>query len=329
MIKLALLGKPKVGKTTLLRLLGEKISQPANRNITIVNIPDKRLDELGKLFPDKKKVPIKIELSEFLEEEVLTASKSEAFIYVIKAFKKQGEDEIEPSQAWKTLLTHFITHDLESIERREEKIKKGAKHGIFEIGLLGKCKTQLLQRGFLKDISFSREEWKFLQGFELFTLKPIIPVLNIDENYSRECEETFGKEPLLKINAQLELEMTRLAHEEREAFFKEFNLSPEGLYYFKRELLTRLQLITFFTVGEKEIRAWSLSLGDTAQVAAGKIHSDMERGFIKAQVVDFDNFKNCPSFSEAKAKGLLRLEKKEYKVKDGDVILFSFQAPKR
>lgn len=363
-MKLGIVGLPNVGKSTLFNSLTKAGAESANYpfctidpNIGIVPVPDKRLDVLAKLYQSKRTLPAVIEFVD-IAGLVKGASKGEglgnqflsnirevdAIVHVVRCFEDGNivhvDGSIDPLRDIETINLELIFSDIEMLERRIAKTIKGAKNDktlAKELDLLKKLKAYLedgkLAKGFeLED----EEEQEWILSYNLLTYKPVIYAANVSEDDL--TEDAIGNQQVRKVRefaknensevfvicAQIEQEISELDDEERKMFLEDLGLEEAGLEKLIRASYNLLGLISYLTAGEQEVRAWTITKGTKAPQAAGKIHTDFERGFIRAEIVNYNNLVDCGSFNAAKEKGLVRSEGKEYVVQDGDVILFRF-----
>ncbi len=359
-----IVGLPNVGKSTLFNALTNTMKAEAANypfctiepNVGVVEVPDERLYKIAEIVKPKKVTPTTIEFvdiaglvrgankGEGLGNQFLANIRNvDAIAHVVRCFRDENvvhvEGTIDPVRDIETINLELILKDLESVERRIQKVYKQAKSGDkrarAEIEVLEKLK-KLLEEGlriypFIKE--FSEEELKVLKNLQLLTAKPVMYVANVDEEGLLEDNELvekvkeFAKKegaPVVKICAKIEAELSTFPKEEKEEFLKELGLKEPGLNAVIREGYKLLDLITFFTAGEQETKAWTVKRGTRAPKAAGKIHSDIERGFIRAEVIKYEDLIREGSVQACKEKGLMRLEGKDYVVQDGDVIYFRF-----
>ncbi|HEX3022601.1 MAG TPA: redox-regulated ATPase YchF [Lachnospiraceae bacterium] len=363
-MKLGIVGLPNVGKSTLFNSLTKAGAESANYpfctidpNIGIVPVPDERLNVLGKLYDTQKIVPAAIEFVD-IAGLVKGASKGEglgnqflsnirevdAIVHVVRCFEDSNiihvDGSVDPLRDIETINLELIFSDLEIIERRIARASKGAKNDktlAKEVELLGRLKQFLedgkLAKGFETD---DEEELAWLQGYNLLTYKPVIYAANVKEDDLTDDGESnsfvkqvreFAKgenSEVFVICAQIEQEIAELDEDEKKMFLEELGLEEAGLEKLIRASYSILGLISYLTAGQQETKAWTIKKGTKAPQAAGKIHTDFERGFIRAEIVNYDNLVECGSYNAAKEKGLVRSEGKEYVVQDGDVILFRF-----
>ncbi len=327
-------------------------------NVGMVAVPDERLDVLGKMYNTKKITPAMVEFLD-IAGLVKGASKGEglgnkflaniretdAIVHVVRCFENENithvDGSVSPMRDIKTIETELMLADIETLSRRIDKarsmVKTGDKKYLFEEQILQKLidclNADKLVRS-LKDLKDDEKE--YVDGLFLLTSKPVIYALNISENDigKDESEVPHVKEVIdyakeqdceyILISAKIEEDLTKLEPDDQAMFLEELGIKESGLDRLIKTSYKLLGLISYLTAGEKEVRAWTIVKGTKAPQAAGKIHSDFERGFIKAEVVDYEVLKELGSLVLAKEKGKVRLEGKEYVVKDGDVVLFRF-----
>ena len=355
-----MIGLPNVGKTTVFNALVGAGAVVANypfstveTNVGIAQVPDPRVDKLVEIFKSKKKTPSTLEVrdiaglvegastGEGLGNQFLAQIREvDALLHVVRCF--QGTDVvhvsggINPTRDIGTIETELMLADLETLDRRkqktEKKVRAGDKKAAMELAFLQRLMDLLDKGEWLGNLSYSPDERAILDECQLLAAKPVLLVANVSEetntdealvNKVREFAERRGAR-VVTICGQLEAELSSLPESERPDFLTEMGLAESGLVRLTREAYTLLNLITFFTAGEVESRAWPLRKGLTAPQAAGKIHSDMERGFIRAEVYHYDDLVACGSEAKVKEKGLFRLEGKEYVIKEADVVYFRF-----
>ena len=363
-MKLGIVGLPNVGKSTLFNALTKAGAEAANYpfctidpNVGIVAVPDHRLDDLAKLYDSAKITPAVIEFVD-IAGLVKGASKGEglgnqflsnirevdAIVHVVRCFENSNiihvDGSINPMRDIETINLELIFADMEVMERRYAKVAKAAKNDKSQAK-----EAELVQKliAHLEDGQMARsyepadeDELALLESFNLLTYKPTIYAANVEEdeladdaaNNSfvqkvREFAASEGSEVFV-VCAQIEQEIAELDDEEKKMFLEDLGLSESGLEKLIKASYSLLGLISYLTAGPTETRAWTIKKGTKAPQAAGKIHSDFERGFIKAEVVSYENLMECQSYTLAKEKGLVGMEGKEYVVKDGDVVLFRF-----
>ncbi len=361
-MKLGIVGLPNVGKSTLFNAITSAGAESANYpfctiepNVGVVSVPDERLDYLEDLYSSKKKVPTAIEFYD-IAGLVKGASKGEglgnkflshirevqAIVHVIRCFEDKNithvEGNIDPLRDIEIIDLELILSDLEIMSRRLSKTEKLAKNDKSlqrEVGIVKKIVETLEAGKPARILEFNEEDMKFVKHLNLLSNKPILYAANIseediidesDNEYVQAVKEHASKEgsEVITVCGKIESEISELDEEEKMEFLNELGLSESGLDKLIKASYKLLGLISFLTAGPKETRAWTIKEGTKAPQAAGKIHSDIERGFIRAEVIHFDELKECGSHSKAKEKGLLRLEGKEYVMKDGDVVEFRF-----
>ncbi len=344
-MKIALCGLPFSGKSTVFKALVGKKTQPKSSasgklqlNIGTLEVEDERLRKLAQLLNSQKVTYPKVSLVDltYLAEstskgiEAAHLKEFDALGLVIGAFSSQN-----PVEDLANIESELILADLQVVQNRIEKINKERKSRPKkeeepELLLLERL-AKALEENTLKQLSLGAEELKLLSGFQLLSLKPAITVANISESQLNqkdrgelEKQAQAKNYPFFAICAKLEAEIEELAESERAEFMKEMGLAVLSRDKFIQVCLQAHDRVMFFTVVGKEARGWLIPQGASAVVAAGSVHSDMERGFIRAEVINYQDFAKCGSFAKAKEQGLLRLESKEYPVQDGDIINFKF-----
>ncbi len=363
-MKLGIVGLPNVGKSTLFNSLTKAGAESANYpfctidpNVGIVPVPDERLDVLGKLYNSEKVVPAVVEFVD-IAGLVKGASKGEglgnqflanirevdAIVHVVRCFEDSNiihvDGSVSPARDIETINMELIFSDMEVLERRNSRVIRGAKNDktlAKEVALIDRLMKHLEDGNMAKTLELNDEdEIEFYAQYNLLTGKPVIYAANVkDEDLAdegannsfvkavKEIAEKEGSEVFV-ISAQIEQEIAELDEEDKKEFLEELGLTEGGLEKLIRASYHTLGLISYLTAGPKETKAWTITRGTKAPQAAGKIHSDFERGFIRAEIVSYENLTECGSFNAAKEKGLVRSEGKEYVVQDGDVILFRF-----
>ena len=330
-------------------------------NVGMVEVPDERLQKLTELITPKKTVPTTFEFTD-IAGIVKGASKGEglgnkflanirevdAIVHVVRAFddenvmREQGREDafVDPLADIDTINLELILADLESINKRYARVEKMArtqkdKDSVAEFNVLQKIKPVLEDVKSARTIDFTDEEKQIVKGLFLLTTKPVLYVANVDEDkvsdpdsidYVQQIRDFAATEnaEVVVISARAEEEISELDDEDKAEFLEAMGLSESCVDKLTRAAYHLLGLGTYFTAGEKEVRAWTFKRGIKAPQAAGIIHSDFERGFIKAEVVSYENLMACQSYTVAREKGLVGMEGKDYVVKDGDVILFRF-----
>lgn len=359
-----IVGLPNVGKSTLFNAITKAGILAANYpfatiepNVGTVLVPDARLETLNEMVKPKKKVPTTFEFTD-IAGLVRGASKGEglgnqflshiravdAIIHVIRAFDDDNvthvDGSVDPIRDLKTIQLELILADLELVSTRLPKIEKKAalkvdEEAVAEFQLLSRVKALLENETPIRTESFSVDETKRLKGFGLLTSKPMLYVLNVSEDQLKDLEglESYHElkafaasenADIAALSAQLESELISFDDDEKLEMLDALGLSQSGLDALIQKSYHVLKLRTFFTAGEKEVRAWTFKEGMTAKACAGVIHSDFEKGFIRAETVSYDDFVAEGGVQGAKEKGLYRLEGKEYAVQDGDILLFRF-----
>lgn len=356
-MRIGIIGLDQSGKTTLFHALTAgkgPASGKKDANVSVVKVPDPRLDRLHELFPTGKKVEATIEYLDVtglskgstqrkgFQEQFLAAIRNiDAFVCVLRQFEEasipHAEGCIDPERDWSIIQDEFLFSDLAVLENRIAKLEKDVKKTKDdarqrELTTLQKSYAALESERPLRAVDFNQEEATILRGFQFLTAKPILLVLNVGENELavKQLNETWQAVAdnrnieVLSLSAKIEMEIAQLADEDKALFQEELGIDEPALNKVIRHSYNLLGLIPFFTAGEKEVRAWTIRKNTRAQNAARAIHSDIERGFIRAEVVEFEKLSELGSFAKCKDQGVLRLEGKEYIVKDGDVITYRF-----
>ncbi|MBQ7326095.1 MAG: redox-regulated ATPase YchF [Clostridia bacterium] len=362
-MKLGIVGLPNVGKSTLFNALTNAGAESANYpfctidpNVGVVAVPDKRLDRLAEMYNPDKYTPAIIEFVD-IAGLVKGASKGEglgnkflgnirevdAVVHVVRCFENGDivhvDGSVDPIRDVETINLELILSDLEIVERAIDRTTKAAradKKLLEKLEVLERIKVALEAGKCARTVELEEEEEAWIEESRLLTRKPIIYVANISESeVSGEYEnnghfkalkahaESEGSE-IIAVSAQIEAELAALEGEEKEMFLADLGIEESGLDKLIKSSYSLLGLISFLTAGPKEVRAWTIKRGTKAPGAAGKIHSDFERGFIRAEVVAFDDLSREGDRNKVKEKGLLRSEGKEYVMKDGDVVEFLF-----
>ena len=363
-MKLGIVGLPNVGKSTLFNSLTKAGAESANYpfctidpNVGVVTVPDKRLDVLGEMYHTKKIIPAAIEFVD-IAGLVKGASKGEglgnqflanirevdAIVHVVRCFENSNivhvDGSIDPMRDIETINLELIFSDLEILERRiakTVKLSRNDKAAAKELDLLNRIKAHLEENKLAKSfVTEDEDEQAWFAGYNLLTAKPVIFAANVSEDdlgddgasneyvqevkkYAADCDSE-----VFVVCAQIEQEIAELDDDEKAMFLEDLGLSESGLEKLIKASYRILGLISYLTAGPIESKAWTITAGTKAPQAAGKIHSDFERGFIKADVISYDDLVACGSMSAARDKGLVRSEGKEYVMQDGDVVLFKF-----
>lgn len=352
-MQLGIIGLPMVGKTTIFELLTEgrhKGGSASKANSAIARIPDYRIDYLSELYKPKKTTYAQLEVvdipglapgnekgaSVFLD----AVRQADALLHVVRVFEDDlvpmVSEKIDPIEDIELISYELLLADLDLIDKRIQRINSGKRkpQAEKELGLLARLREALENQQPITTVELNEEEQAIMKSYQFLTNKPLLVCLNLSEadlvsgqypgrEQVQEYSQRYGI-PIVELSASIERDIAELEEEERGLFMQEAGIDEPGLVKVSRSMYERLGLISFFTVGEDEVKAWTIEKGTIARKAAGKIHSDIERGFIRAEVVEFQDLKEKGSMAAVKEHGLLRLEGKEYIIKDGDIVHFRF-----
>ena len=361
-MKAGIVGLPNVGKSTLFNCLSNAKAQSANfpfctiePNIGVVNVPDKRIEKLEELVNPERVMPATVEIVD-IAGLVKGASKGEglgnqflaniretdAILHVIRCFDNDNiihvDESVDPVRDKETIDIELQLKDLETVEKRLERVKRTAKTGNkdaqAELVVLLKVEETLLKGISVRALSFNEKEQEFVQSLQFITAKPVLYVCNVDEDsavtgnaYVEKVREAVKDEnaEVIVLAVGTEADITELDdYEERQMFLADIGLEEAGVARLVRSAYKLLNLQTYFTAGVKEVRAWTIPIGSTAPQAAGVIHTDFEKGFIRAETIAYSDFVTFGSEAKVKEAGKMKVEGKEYIVHDGDIMHFRF-----
>src|ERR1043166_934242 len=358
MLRAALIGFPSSGKTTLFQLMTSAKDAPRGKGdvaIGISKVPDSRLDTLTAMYNPRKRVPATVEFTDIVAPartgaqalvDVAGYKNADALVHVVRAFRDASiahpSGSVNPARDAQAMEDELLLADLGVVERRIERLEKDLKKGKSpelekERDLIERCKASLEEGTPLRALQLTGEDLKRLRGFQLLSAKQLLLVINLDEADVSEVGADIGRAAertgltaflaraatkAVALCAKSELEIAQLEGADAQAFLSDLGLSESGLDRVISTTYDLLGYMSFFTVGEDECRAWSIARGTPAQLAAGEIHSDIQRGFIRAEVVAYDTLIARGSLAACREHGEVRLEGKEYVVQDGDIINF-------
>lgn len=354
-MRLGIIGLPQSGKTTLFNALTrgtQPTGNPTGRievHTAVVDVPDPRVDRLSAMFKPKKTIYAKVTYGDIAGLDgsnakagisgtlLNTLTQMDGLIHVVRVFEDENlphpSGSVDPARDISAMNSEFILNDLIAVERKQERLNDerrkggGRDKGLIdrEIALFERFRAALSDETPLRDLEISAEEDKMLAGFGFLSRKPILVVLNHSEGQQPpEIQDPHQHSQVVALQGKLEMEIAQLAPDEAEMFMQEFGISEPSLNRMIRFSYDLLGLQSFFTVGPDEVRAWTTRRGALAPEAAGEIHTDLQKGFIRAEVVAYDDLIALGGMAEARGKGKLRLEGKEYVVQDGDILNIRF-----
>ncbi len=354
-MRLGIVGLPQSGKTTLFNALTRgsvptgAVSGKIEVHTAVVDVPDQRVDRLSGMFNPKKTTYTKVTYADIAGLDGSTGktgisgtllnqlAQMDGFIHVVRAFESDNvphpAGSVNPLRDIETMDTEFVLNDLISVERKLERLADERRKGggrdkaaiDREIELFQRMHAELSEEKPLRDMELTPDEEKSLAGYGFLSRKPMLIVINLAEGQEAPViDYTHKHSKVVALKGELEMEIAQLPPDEMSMFLEEYGIEEPSLNRMIRLSYDLLGLISFLTAGEDEVRAWTVHQGATAPEAAGEIHTDLQKGFIRAEVINYDELMALGSMNEAKAKGKLRLEGKEYIVKDGDILNIRF-----
>lgn len=344
-MKVGIIGLTKSGKTTVFNALTGSSAQTGTfgvqkANLAVIKVPDERVDYLASIYKPKKTTYVEISFVDVPGPSDTTASSLggtqtidlikgvDTLAVVVRAFDNDSGDVVDPLKDFRAIESELIVLDLIVLEKKLERLEKEHKKGT-EYDLVKKCKNALDEEKPLRNLDLDEAETKYLSGFQLLSLKPVLIVANTGEDTSIDLtalkEFAAGRGiPVVDFCGTIEMDIAEMSPEEQAEFLEGLGITESARTKFIRAAYELSDLISFLTVGEDEVRAWTIKKGTLAPQAGGKIHTDIGRGFIRAEVVSFEDFRTLGNMAKAKESGKVRLEGKQYEVQDGNIINFRF-----
>lgn len=353
-MQLGIIGLPQAGKTTIFNAL-TGADQPAIRgggrfevHLAVVDVPDPRVDRLAELFKPQKTTYAKVSYADIAGLEGIEAKSSisgplltqlsqmDGLVHVVRCFENPNvahpAGSIDPLRDLAALQSEMLVNDLIVVERRLERLEEemrrsGREKGLAERerDLFERLQATLVEYDPLRSLELSSDEAKMISGFGFLTLKPMLVLFNTSDGQTAPCVDyPGGRCEVVALQGKLEMDIAQLPPDDRELFMADYGLEESGLKRVINQSYCLMDIQSFFTVGEDEVRAWTVPVGATALEAAGAIHTDLQKGFIRAEVVAYEDLVQLGSLAEARKKGKLRLEGKEYIVQDGDIVHVRF-----
>ncbi len=352
-MRLGIIGLPQSGKTTVFNALtGGNVPTTASAgrvevHTAVVDVPDPRVTALSQMFNPRKTIYAKVTYADIAGLDGSSGgsisglllnqlSQMDGFIHVVRAFHNDNvghiAGSIDPVRDIETMESEFIINDLIAVERKLERLREERRKGgtdktlnARQIALFERLQAHLAEEKPLRGLKFGAEEMRFLSGFGLLSRKPVLLLINLHEGQQTpDLGDWAAGFPWVALQGKLEMEIAQLPAEDAALFMEEYGIEEPGLNKMIRLSYDLLDLQSFFTVGEDEVRAWTIRRGTTAQEAAGVIHTDLQKGFIRAEVIAYDDLIALGSMAAARAQGKLRLEGKDYVVQDGDIMHIRF-----